>query len=214
MNKKVIFLCICLASIFMAHASQKLKKYRSRRSVLSGEPRGGKKRTKAPIFVVQKHAARSLHFDIRLEIDGVLVSWAVPKGPSLNPKIKRLAVQTDDHPMDYARFEGVIPKGHYGAGPVMIWDKGTYRNIKKENGKLVPMSRCLKDGQIEVFLKGKRLKGSFAFIKTSMGWLLIKMKDEYADARRNVASAEKTSVKSGKTMAEIAKGKKSRRWGQ
>ena len=128
--------------------------------------------------------------------------------------MKRLAVRTDDHPMDYARFEGVIPKGHYGAGPVMIWDKGTYRNIKKKDGKLIPMSRCLKDGHVEVFLKGKRLKGGFAFIKTGMGWLLIKMKDDYVDARRNIASTEKTSVKSGKTMAEIAKGRMSRKWGQ
>lgn len=199
----------CMAS----SADQKLKKYRARRSVTSGEPRGGtKKRSKQPIFVVQKHAARSLHFDVRLEIDGVLVSWAVPKGPSLNPKIKHLAVRTDDHPMEYAKFEGVIPKGHYGAGPVMIWDKGTYRNIKKKDGKLVPMGRCLENGQIEVFLKGKRLKGAFAFIQTSRGWLLIKMKDEYADARRNLVSREKTSVKSGKTMKEIAESKKSKRW--
>lgn len=214
MNRTIVFLCLCVMSVSMAQTDQKLKKYRARRSISSGEPRGGKKRTKAPIFVVQKHAARSLHFDVRLEIDGVLVSWAVPKGPSLNPKIKRLAVRTDDHPMDYAKFEGVIPKGHYGAGPVMVWDKGTYRNIKKKDGKLVPMSQCLKDGHIEVFLKGKRLKGSFAFIKTGMGWLLIKMRDEYANARKNITSSEKTSVKSGKTMAEIAKSRASKKWGQ
>jgi len=159
-----------------------------------------------PIFVIQKHAARNLHFDVRLSIGGVLVSWAVPKGPSTSTRVKRLAVRTDDHPLAYAKFEGVIPKGEYGAGTVMVWDKGTYRNLKKKNGKLVPMSTCLKNGRIEVWLQGEVLQGGYALIRMkgkSGQWLMIKMDDEYASARRNPASTHKKSVVTGRTMHQI-----------
>lgn len=175
------------------------------------EPKGKvAKKTKAPIFVIQKHDASHLHYDVRLEIDGVLVSWAVPKGPSLNPAIKHLAVMTEDHPMDYANFEGVIPEGQYGAGPVMVWDTGTYKNIKDKNGKLVPMSDCLKNGQVEVFLEGTKLQGGFALIKTHYGdkenqWLLMKMKDEFASSRKNPVNTQKKSVLSGRTLTQIKK---------
>ncbi len=199
----------------MVQKKDPLSVYRKRRDFTrSAEPTGNakKKKTKRPIFVIQKHAARSLHYDFRLEIDGLLKSWAVPKGPSLNPKDRRLAIPTDDHPLEYATFEGIIPKGLYGAGPVIVWDKGSYRNIKKEDGKLVPMEKCYKQGIIEVFLHGKKLKGAYALIRTSSAvikqWLLIKMRDEYADARRKPTSSQPESVLSGRTIKELEKEEK------
>ena len=202
-------MCVIFGSESMATTSQ-LKKYSSKRDTKkSREPGARKKRkpTKRPIFVVQEHRSRALHYDFRIEIDGVLKSWAVPKGPSLNPSVKRLAVPTEDHPYEYAKFEGVIPKGHYGAGPVMVWDKGTFKNIKEKDGKTVPLKKCFKDGIIEIFLRGKKLKGAFALIKTKMGnnWLLIKMKDEYASARKNPVKSETKSAKTGRSMAQIVK---------
>ncbi len=173
----------------------------------TSEPKGRakKKPSKRPIFVIQKHKSRSLHYDFRIEIDGVLVSWAVPKGPSINTRIKRLAVQTEDHPKEYARFEGIIPEGEYGAGTVLVWDIGTYKNIKKKNDKIVPIKQCLKNGQIEIFLRGKKLCGGYALIKIGAKdqWLLIKMRDEYADARRNPVSSEPKSVLTGRSLAHI-----------
>lgn len=195
-----------------------LKTYRARRNLKnSPEPVGTlrKRRSKKLLFVIQKHAARSLHYDVRLEIDGVLVSWAVPKGPSTNPRIKRLAIRTDDHPIEYAKFEGVIPEGSYGAGTVMVWDIGTYENIKlDDDGELVPMSQCLKRGRIEVFLSGEKLEGGYALIKTELSggeqWLLIKMRDAYADARRNPVSTEQKSAVTKRTMVEIGKDEEKR----
>lgn len=199
----------------MARKKNPLAVYQKRRNFIrSPEPKGKakKKKAKRPIFVIQKHAARSLHYDFRLEIDGVLKSWAVPKGPSLDPRVKRLAVPTDDHPMEYATFEGIIPKGLYGAGSVIVWDKGTYRNIKKEDEKLMPMGTCYKQGTIEVFLQGKKLKGGYALIRTKPAsrnqWLLIKMRDEYADARRKPTSSQPESVLSGVTIKELKKKEK------
>lgn len=185
-----------------------LSEYRAKRNFkISPEPKGGPmKRSKQPKFVIQKHKATQLHYDFRLEIDDVLVSWAVPKGPSTNPKVKRLAIRTDDHPLEYGSFEGVIPKGNYGAGTVMIWDRGTYKNIKKKSGKLVPMNECLKNGQIEVWLKGKKLQGGYVLIeirKQKGQWLLKKMDDEMADARRNPVSTQTRSVKTDRTMHQI-----------
>lgn len=135
-----------------------------------------------PIFVIQKHAARSMHYDFRLSVGGVLVSWAVPKGPSTSTRVKCLAVRTDDHPIAYARFEGVIPKGEYGAGTVMVWDKGMYRNIKKKGDKKVSMEQCLGNGQIEVWLEGDVLQGGYVLLRIGKEkqWLLVKMKDEHA----------------------------------
>lgn len=174
------------------------------------KPACGSSRRK-PIFVIQKHDASRLHYDLRLEIEGVLKSWAVPKGPSTDPRDKRLAVLTEDHPLEYSDFEGVIPEGSYGAGTVLVWDTGRYKNVKQDDaGKEVPMGRCFKDGHIEVRLEGKKLRGGYALVKTKMGggannWLLIKMKDGEADARRNPVRTEPRSVLSGKTIEEIAK---------
>lgn len=186
----------------------RLKHYRSKRNLVqSPEPRGGKQKPskKDPIFVIQKHDASHLHYDFRLEIGGVLVSWAVPKGPSLTPAIKRLAILTEDHPLEYATFEGVIPQGSYGGGTVMVWDIGTFDNIKtNNNGKPRSLNTCFKEGRIEVFLHGKKLRGGFALIKTSRGWLLIKMSDEYASSRKNPVNTQKKSVLTGRTMRQIA----------
>ncbi len=126
-----------------------------------------------PIFVVHEHHARHLHYDLRLEMEGVLKSWAVPKGPSMNPEDKRLAVMVDDHDLEYADFEGIIPEGQYGAGKVIIWDKGEFNLIKGS----------ISSGNIEFELKGKKLKGMFALIRMKKGdnnWLLIKMKDAFS----------------------------------
>ena len=189
-----------------------LKRYKEKRDFTkTKEPRGVKKKStiKKPIFVIQQHAARAMHYDFRIEIGGVLVSWAVPKGPSLNPRIKRLAIMTEDHPIEYARFEGIIPEGEYGAGPVIIWDKGIYKNIRKHNGKEVSMKKCLNEGQIEIFLEGEKLEGGYALVRTNgqtkekSRWLLIKMRDGFADARRNPTSRQPESVKSGQTIKNL-----------
>ncbi len=144
----------------------------------------------SPVFVVHEHHASRLHFDFRLEIGGVLKSWAVPKGPSMNPAEKRLAVMVDDHPLEYGCFEGVIPDGHYGAGPVVIWDTGTYQPLEGTNP-----STSLKAGSLKFHLDGKRLKGAFALVKlngpraTGKEWLLMKKGDEFADPAFSLVSA-------------------------
>jgi DNA ligase D-like protein (predicted 3'-phosphoesterase) len=174
------------------------------------EPRGGEKRySKQPIFVVQEHAARRLHYDFRLEVEGVLKSWAVPKGPSLDPREKRLAVPTEDHPLEYADFEGAIPEGEYGAGTVLVWDLGTYQNLKEKNGSPVSMAEALQNGHLTVWLEGKKLSGGYALTRFKEGkdesWLLVKMDDDQADARRNPVSTQPESVLSGRTLEEIQK---------
>jgi len=187
-----------------------LKEYREKRDFRrTPEPSGKKKSSrKKPVFVIQKHDARRLHYDFRLEIDGVLKSWAIPKGPSTDPKEKRLAVETEDHPMDYANFEGIIPEGQYGAGTVLVWDTGIYRNLKEKNGKEVPMNQCYDGGHITVWLEGKKLKGGYALTRFRKSdkkqWLLVKMDDEEADARRNPLSTEPGSAITGRTIEEIA----------
>lgn len=164
--------------------------YRQKRDFKrSPEPHGRKSRTKrALLFVVQKHASRRLHFDFRLELDGVFKSWAVPKGPSMDPSVKRLAVAVDDHPLDYGKFEGRIPEGSYGAGDVEIWDHGTYHAPETagpgESGKL--LRKGLEKGHLEVVLRGKRFKGGFTLVRTHLGgdrnWLLIKRKDDFTES--------------------------------
>ena len=143
--------------------SSSFNTYRDKRDFRkTGEPRGGKKRPgKHPIYVIQKHDASSRHYDFRVEIGGVLKSWAVPKGPSTDPRVKRLAVPTEDHPLDYADFEGVIPEDQYGGGAVLVWDAGSYDNLKEdEDGNEVPMETAYRDGHLAVRLHGKKLEGA------------------------------------------------------
>lgn len=167
-------------------------------------------RQRAPIFVIQKHAARHLHYDLRLEIDGVLKSWAVPKGPSLNPRDKRLAIEVEDHALEYADFEGVIEEGAYGAGAVIVWDTGPYRNLACNSaGQEIPLSEALARGHLEVWLEGRKLRGGFALVRMSGSarhWLLIKMKDEHADARRRPVVTQPASVLTGRTVEDLADG--------
>jgi DNA ligase D-like protein (predicted 3'-phosphoesterase) len=161
------------------------------------------------IFVIQKHNAKSLHYDLRLEADGVLKSWAVPKGPSLDPQEKRLAMMVEDHPLSYAEFEGLIPEGEYGAGSVIIWDKGDYKDVQEENGQTVPMSEAIRRGRIEVELQGEKLRGRFALIKAQLpgreenSWLLVKMRDKFADPAQNPVATQPASVVSGRTNQEL-----------
>jgi len=159
------------------------------------------------IFVVQKHAARALHYDLRLELDGVLKSWAVPKGPSLNPAVKRLAVMVEDHPLDYQDFEGVIPEGNYGAGSVIVWDRGLYQHPaaqdREESEKL--LLDGLSKGDLKFVLAGEKLRGEFALVRTrkdEKSWLLLKKKDNYAT--QDDVLQDNRSVVSHKTLEEIA----------
>ena len=191
------------------------REYESKRNLeRSPEPRGGKGKSgsgsgKRPRFVIQKHDASTLHYDFRLEIDGVLKSWAVPKGPSTDPRDKRLAIPTEDHPLDYGGFEGVIPEDEYGGGTVMIWDQGTFRNITEKDGELQPLDKAWNSGHLLVELHGEKISGGYALHRTGSkkdaNWLLIKMDDEAADARRNPVSSQPKSVKSGRTIKQIAK---------
>lgn len=164
------------------------------------EPGPKKKRTKSGrIFVIQKHRATQLHYDFRLEADGVLKSWAVPKGPSLDPKIKRLAMQVEDHPVDYAKFEGVIPEGEYGGGTVMVWDYGTYEPENKED-----VSEALRKGELKFSLNGKKLQGSWVLVRTrNRQWLLMKHRDHYT-TEEEVTDLAPASILTRRTLAEIA----------
>ena len=154
-------------------------------------------------FVIQKHAATSLHYDFRLEVDGVLKSWAVPKGPSTNPSDKRLAMMVEDHPLDYGGFEGVIPSGQYGAGPVIVWDRGIYKNLSKS----ASMAEALERGHATVWLEGEKIRGGYALTRVARGkkerWILVKMRDDEADARRNPVSTQPESVISGREIEEL-----------
>jgi DNA ligase D-like protein (predicted 3'-phosphoesterase) len=190
--------------------ARSLKEYHKKRDFSkTTEPEGkpGKSEEK-PIFVIQKHDATTLHYDFRLEVDGVLVSWAVPKGPSIDPRQKRLAIQTEDHPLEYADFEGVIPESEYGGGTVIVWDRGGYRNLREERGDdSLSMAESIEEGKVEVWLEGNKLQGGFALIRTGFGkgngWLLIKMDDEMADARRDPVSTEPDSVITGRSLEQV-----------
>ena len=194
--------------------AEQLKRYRAKRDFSrTAEPSGSatrrRGRRREPMFTIQKHDASRLHYDFRLEVDGVLKSWAVPKGPSTDPRDKRLAVEVEDHPLDYGDFEGVIAEGNYGAGSVIVWDIGTYRNLTERDGEEVPMEEALEEGSVRVWLEGHKLRGGWTLRRVGFEgdkprWLLMKRRDEGADARRNPVSSQPESVLSGKTVEEIA----------
>jgi bifunctional non-homologous end joining protein LigD len=185
-----------------------LKEYAAKRQFeKTPEPEPGAPQEKCRlVFVVHKHAARALHYDLRLELDGVLKSWAVPKGPSLDPSVKRLAVQVEDHPLDYQHFEGVIPEGNYGAGGVIIWDRGCYRHpLAKDEQESEQLLRAgLRKGDLKFVLAGEKLHGEFALVKTrsdERSWLLLKKKDRFVSAREILQ--QNRSVASQKTLEEL-----------
>src|SRR3954465_4718814 len=201
-------------------ATDKLKTYQSKRDFTkTAEPSGkrtGKRQAKTLGFVVQKHDATRLHYDFRLELDGVLMSWAVTKGPSTNPADKRLAVHVEDHPIEYGKFEGTIPEKEYGGGTVMLWDEGTWEPIGDPHD-------ALQKGDLKFVLHGKRMKGEWVLVHmkgrdahkrdgtTRENWLLIKHRDDYATDADTLTEKFTTSVQTGRDLAGIAKGTKSRR---
>jgi len=186
-----------------------LKEYTKKRHFnVSPEPSGKTAPTKKPdtlIFVVQKHRATALHYDFRLEWNGVLLSWAVPKGPSLDSSVKRLAMQVEDHPVEYASFEGVIPEGEYGGGTVMVWDEGSWTPESPD------VNAALTKGDLKFTLHGKKLKGSWVLVRTrgwgsssGKSWLLIKHRDQHTSTK-DVAIEKPRSIVSNKLLAEIAR---------
>ena len=193
-------------------ATQLSEYHRKRDFTRTAEPRGGAApATEQLVFVVQKHAATRLHYDLRLELDGVMKSWAVPKGPSMDPAVKRLAMEVEDHPLEYNTFEGTIPKGQYGGGTVMLWDRGIYTYGNTDLAPAAGLRKGYARGDLKFVLLGERLKGSFVLVRTKRGdrgkneWLLIKHKDEYAESGSEVTEHYVTSVDSGRTMDQIAK---------
>ena len=187
--------------------SEYLRDYRAKRDFdATPEPSGadGDAGDGAGRFVIHHHLASSEHYDLRLESDGVLKSWAVPKGPSTNPDERRLAVPTEDHPLDYIDFEGVIPADEYGGGSVVVWDRGTYRVESRDDGERRSLADGLEDGHVSVWLEGEKIRGGYALVKTGdERWLFTKADDEGADARRNPTSTQPESVESGTTAAEL-----------
>jgi bifunctional non-homologous end joining protein LigD len=188
-----------------------LKEYRKKRDFKitpepAGKPRAAGKDGASQIYVIQKHRATQLHYDFRLEWKGTLLSWAVPKGPSLDPAVKRLAMQVEDHPVEYANFEGVIPAGEYGGGTVMVWDTGTWEAESPD------VDAALKKGDFKFILQGKKLKGSWVLVRTRgfgstsshSSWLLIKHRDKYASTR-DVTADEPYSALSRRLLADIAR---------
>ncbi len=184
-----------------------LKKYRSMRDFgATPEPSGGKpKKTKLPIFVIQKHQASHLHYDFRLEMEGVLKSWAVPKGPSYDPTVKRLAMMTEDHPYDYASFEGVIPEGNYGAGNVIIWDNGNWEFIEPGDDPV----KALQQGKLTFRMYGRKMFGEWALVKIKgrspkgNEWLLLKHRDQFANDQIDVTEVAPRSVVSNRTLEDV-----------
>ncbi len=169
--------------------------------------------TPASRFVVQKHDARRLHYDFRLEADGVLVSWAVPKGPSLDPAVKRLAVHVEDHPLDYRDFEGVIPGAQYGSGTVIVWDEGTYRNLTARSGTPVAITDAVAAGHLSVWLDGAKLRGGWSLTRTGdQQWILVKRSDDLADAGREVTVDAPQSVKSGRSLEQVGADRDADEW--
>jgi bifunctional non-homologous end joining protein LigD len=179
----------------------------------TAEPAGRKEKTASKLrFVVQKHAASHLHFDFRLELDGAMKSWAVPKGPSYDPTVKRLAMEVEDHPIEYNKFEGTIPQGEYGGGTVMIWDRGTYEAA--DGGGVASLRDGYRRGDLKFIMHGERMQGSWVLVRTRRGdrgrsqWLLIKHRDHLAMGGADIVAAVQTSVVTGRTMEEIANGRR------
>ena len=197
-----------------AHTSAApLAEYNAKRDFArTREPAGKvpKARGKTLHFVIQKHAASHLHYDFRLELDGVMKSWAVPKGPSLDPGVRRLAMEVEDHPISYNAFEGTIPAGEYGGGTVMLWDRGTY--VAEDGGGAESLRRGYERGDLEFVLHGERLRGGWVLVRLRRPgrpqWLLIKHRDEYADPDRDVTAMETKSVATKRSMDEIAAGRR------
>lgn len=192
-----------------------LAEYRRKRDFSkTKEPAGGATRrgTKRKLaFVIQKHAASHLHFDFRLELDGVMKSWAVPKGPSYDPRDKRLAMEVEDHPVEYNTFEGTIPEGEYGAGTVMLWDRGTYE--AEDGGGVDSIRDGYERGDLKIVLHGKRMLGGWVLVRMRRAgprnqWLLIKHRDEFASAKIDAVGKALTSVTTDRMMEEIANGRK------
>jgi bifunctional non-homologous end joining protein LigD len=190
----------------------KLTRYRQKRDFAkTAEPSGDKPAAsrRALRFVIQKHAASHLHFDWRLELDGVMKSWAVPKGPSVVPGVRRLAMEVEDHPISYNTFEGTIPAGEYGGGTVMLWDRGTYEAT--DGGGAASLREGYAKGKLDITLHGERLEGAFTMVRTRgdgerAQWLLITRTDAHAAKTRELVDTTLTSVVSGRTMEEIAEG--------
>jgi bifunctional non-homologous end joining protein LigD len=207
-------------------AREQLTEYRKKRDFgKTAEPEGGAskrgaKSVKKQGFVIQKHAASHLHYDLRLELDGVMKSWAVPKGPSPDPSIKRLAMQVEDHPIEYNTFEGTIPQGEYGGGTVMLWDQGWYEPEK--GGGEDGVREGYRKGDLKVVFHGKRMKGSWVLVRTrgwggsragsKPSWLLIKHRDEYAEPGDALIEKHVTSVVTKRTMEQIGGAVKKRVW--
>jgi bifunctional non-homologous end joining protein LigD len=218
-------------------AREQLTEYRRKRDFRkTSEPEGGaaggtrgsaagKRAPRAPsadrlVFVIQKHAASRLHFDLRLELDGVMKSWAVPKGPSPDPSIKRLAMQVEDHPIEYNTFEGTIPEGEYGGGTVMLWDQGWYEPEK--GGGEDGVREGYKKGDLKVIFHGKRMKGSWVLVRTrgwgggsgsgKPSWLLIKHRDEHVETGDALVERHVTSVVTKRTMEQIGGARKQKVW--
>jgi bifunctional non-homologous end joining protein LigD len=205
-------------------AREQLAEYRKKRDFKkTAEPEGGADQeadSEKLQFVIQKHAASHLHYDLRLELDGVMKSWAVPKGPAPDPAIKRLAMQVEDHPIEYNSFEGTIPEGEYGGGTVMLWDVGWYEPEK--GGGEDGIREGLKKGDLKVIFHGKRMKGSWVLVRTrgwgssssssKPSWLLIKHKDEHAARGDALVETHVTSVVSKRTMDEIGGAQKKKVW--
>jgi bifunctional non-homologous end joining protein LigD len=184
-----------------------LSQYNKKRNPEStSEPFTSSARHSTLHFVVQKHAASHLHYDFRLQVEGVLKSWAIPKGPSLNPAEKHLAIMVEDHPYEYRKFEGTIPTGNYGAGTVMVWDEGTYTPLD-DKGEPIPEGSFLNElekGKISFYLEGQKLKGRFSLIRMKnnpTNWLFVKAKDQYASTD-NILKQDRSAL-SGRTMEEI-----------
>jgi len=203
-------------------AREQLTEYRRKRDFKkTAEPEGGTEKpakTKKLDFVIQKHAASHLHFDLRLELDGVMKSWAVPKGPSPDPSIKRLAMQVEDHPVEYNTFEGTIPQGEYGGGTVMLWDRGWYEPEK--GGGEDGVREGYRKGDLKVIFHGTRMKGSWVLVRTrgwggsssKPSWLLIKHRDEHVESGDALVERHMTSVVTKRTMEQIGGATKSRVW--